>query len=250
MEFSWWTFGLQTINFIVLVWLLKVLLYGPVKAAIARRQTENLAAMEKTKEVEKLAQEEIAKFAAKSEEIEDARKEILAEARIVEARAYDKLIQEGRDEVSTMRGQAQKEIEKQKHQAQIEMRQGAADLAVILARHIIEQSRSADLNELFLNKIVAYLKSMEAAEFDQIKERIEDKVICVITAEELDTQTQKHWSEVIGHVFGQDLNFTYSCDPSLIAGAVVQLSDGAISFNWRDSLDQAKEALYQRTDKQ
>ena len=160
------------------------------------------------------------------------------------------MIQEGREEVSKLRDQAQKEIEKQNHQAQIEMRRGAADLAVILARHILEESSVADLNEFFLNKIVGYLNTMEPAEFNRITERIENEVINIVTAEELDVQNQNHWSKVIGGVLGPNVNFTYSCDNSLIAGAILQFPDGVVSFNWHDSLDRAKTALYERTDKQ
>jgi len=75
-------------------------------------------------------------------------------------------------------------------------------------------------------------------------------VISIVTAEELDAQIQKHWSKVIGSVLGPHVNFTYSCDRSLIAGAILQFPDGVVSFNWRDSLDKAKTALYERTDNQ
>ena len=40
MSFSWWTFGLQAVNFLVLVWLLRRFLFKPVTAMVARRKEE------------------------------------------------------------------------------------------------------------------------------------------------------------------------------------------------------------------
>ena len=33
MQFDWWTFALQVVNFLILVWLLQHFLYGPVQSA-------------------------------------------------------------------------------------------------------------------------------------------------------------------------------------------------------------------------
>ena len=46
MQFDLWTFGLQTVNFLVLVWLLKIFLYTPVAKIIERRQAGIRAAQD------------------------------------------------------------------------------------------------------------------------------------------------------------------------------------------------------------
>lgn len=248
MEFDLWTFGLQTVNFIVLVWLLKVFLYSPVMAAIARRQAENAQVMEKAQQAEKHAQSEIEKLNAKYEGIDEERKQILADARIAESRAYDKLIQQGREEVDKLRDLAQQDIEREYQKAKIEMRQGASDLAITLARHILTQSRSGDLNAMFLEKIIAHFKSITSAELNNIEDHLADGEVNIITAEKLDANTQKQWSGAIDNVFKKKPNFTFSVNHSLIAGANIQFPNGLISFNWRDSLDEIKATLYERAD--
>ena len=248
MEFDLWTFGLQTVNFVVLVWLLKVFLYSPVMAAIARRQAENTQAMENAQQAENLAQSEVKKLNAKYEEIDDERKKILAEARIAESRAYDKLIQQGREEVDKLRGLAQQDIEREYRKAEVEMRQGATDLAVTLARHILLESRSGDLNTMFLEKIIAHFKAITAAEFNNIEGHLGDGEVNIITAEKLDIKTQKLWNGEIGDLFKKPVNFIYSVDQSLIAGVNIQFPNGLIRFNWRDSLEEIKATLYERAD--
>ena len=248
MEFDLWTFGLQTVNFIVLVWLLKVFLYSPVMAAIARRQAENAQAMENAQQAEKRAQNKIEGLNAKYEEIDEERKQILADARIAESRAYDKLIQQGREEVDKLRDLAKKDIEREYHKAEIQMRQGASDLAITLARHILSESRLDDLNGMFLKKIVSHFQSITPAEFNNIEDHLADGEVNIITAEKLDVKGQKLWSNTIDNVFKKEMNFTFSVDASLIAGANIQFPNGLISFNWRDTLDEIKATLFERAD--
>ena len=40
MSFSWWTFALQAINFLILVWLLRRFLFKPVMAIVVQRKEE------------------------------------------------------------------------------------------------------------------------------------------------------------------------------------------------------------------
>ena len=47
MQFSWWTFLIQGVNFLVLVWLLQRFLYKPVAEVIARRREDTEAAERK-----------------------------------------------------------------------------------------------------------------------------------------------------------------------------------------------------------
>ena len=248
MEFDLWTFGLQTINFIALVWLLKVFLYSPVMAAIARRQAENALAMENAQQVEKLAQSKNEKLNAIYEKIDEERKQILADARIAESRAYDKLIQQGREEVDKLRDLAQQDIEREYHKAEVEMRRGATDLAITLARHILMESQSGDLNAMFLEKIIAHFKSITPAEFSNIEDHLTDGDLNIITAEKLNAATQKRWSKAIDSVFNSKASFTFSVNQSLIAGANIQFPNGLIRFNWQDSLDEIKATLYERAD--
>ena len=57
MEFSWVTFLLEAINFLVLVWLLKRLFYAPVKRTIAKRQAAIEQTLQDAKEARREADE-------------------------------------------------------------------------------------------------------------------------------------------------------------------------------------------------
>ena len=46
MQIDWFTFAAQVVNFLVLVWLMKRFLYGPILAAIAEREATIQASIE------------------------------------------------------------------------------------------------------------------------------------------------------------------------------------------------------------
>ncbi len=71
MSIDWWTLGLQTINALVLIWILSRFLFRPVSAIIAeRRQAARdeldraAEAMKEAKQVKQAAEAERADFAA------------------------------------------------------------------------------------------------------------------------------------------------------------------------------------------
>ena len=248
MQFDWWTFGLQTINFIILVWLLKIFFYGPVAAAIKRRQLENAAAMEKARAVEKAAEIERTKLTEKRDEIEAAREQMLEEARRAESQAYDKLMQDGQKEIARLRDLAREDIARESHKVRIELRQECADLAVTLARQILEESRLTGFSDIFLEKIIAHLKAMSPGDFKNLQGQLDGAVLGIITAEPLDAAAKKAWRSAIAAIFEKKIRLSFRVDAALIAGADLQFPNGLVRFNWRDSLSQAKAALYERAD--
>jgi len=249
MQFDWWTFGLQTVNFIILVWLLKIFLYAPVLRAIKRRQDENTALMDKARLAEKMAGEESEKFRAKRHEIEAAREQILEDARIDESRAHDKLMQEGHEEIARLKDIALKDIEREQNKARISVRQEATDLAVSLARNILEQSYASSLQDMFLEKIVAYLEALAPAEFKNLQDQLQDVGLTVISAEELNKENQDKWCRAINGVFRKEIQYEFRTDAGLIAGVNLKFANALLAFNWQASLQQAKDSLYEQADR-
>src|SRR5690242_10584284 len=60
MHPDWWTIGLQTINFAILVWLLHRFLYKPVLAMIDARKAEIRRQFDAAKEIEEKAKAQLA----------------------------------------------------------------------------------------------------------------------------------------------------------------------------------------------
>jgi len=246
MQFDLWTFGLQTVNFLILVWLLKIFLYTPVAKIIERRQAGIKAAQDDAERAKKNAENEAVQFKQKTDEIEAEREQIIAEARIAESKAYDDLIKQGQSEIAHMRDLAKRDIEREKNKAKSEIRRGATDLAISLSRQILAESANGNIDEYFLEKVKSHLKALPAADFQNLKSLLGDGTLTIISAEKLGTEIKQNWQGAIQEIFESEVKLTFSVDKKLIAGVNLQFPDGLLSFNWNDILEQAKSELDKR----
>jgi F-type H+-transporting ATPase subunit b len=62
MQFDWWTLALQTVNFLILVWLLHRFLYKPVLGIVDARRAEIDAQYADARKVEAKAQAELSEI--------------------------------------------------------------------------------------------------------------------------------------------------------------------------------------------
>lgn len=248
MQFDFWTFGLQTINFLILVWLLKIFLYTPVMKIIERRQAGIKAAQDDAECAKKNAENEVIEYQKKAEDINAERDQIIADARIAESKAYDDLIKQGQSEISHMRDLAQREIEREKNKAKSEIRRGATELAISLSRQILAESANGNIDKYFLEKVKSHLKALPAADFQNLKAQLDDGTLTIISAEKLGIEIRRSWQDVISELFETKAKLSFSVDKNLIAGVNLQFPDGLLSFNWNDILEQAKSELDKRAE--
>ena len=105
MQIDWFTVIAQIINFLILVALLKRFLYGPIIRAMDDRERRIASRLEEANRREQEAQEEIAAYRARREELEDAREDALARAREEAEKTRHELITSARAEIREMQQQ-------------------------------------------------------------------------------------------------------------------------------------------------
>jgi F-type H+-transporting ATPase subunit b len=243
MKFDWWTFALQAVNFLILVWLLQRFLFKPVKAIIARRKEEISHALTEAsaekESAERLRQEIEAKRsqigAERQKMIDDAREQLSAERR--------KMIEETRGEVEKVRDQAVKRLDEERDAASNELLERTVALATNLAERLLRELDNPSIEQPFLGRVIDYLNRLPAEERAQLISQSNADAILVKTAHTLGLQEQSQWHEQLAKWLGLDLSINFSADPTLIAGVEVTFPHAILRFNWRDSLAVALKEL-------
>lgn len=103
MHIDWVTVAAQIVNFLVLVWLLKLFLYKPITEAMARRETAIKARLDEAARMKTEADKRAADLAHEHEELEAKRQSLLTEARSEADALRRKLTAEARSEVEEKR---------------------------------------------------------------------------------------------------------------------------------------------------
>ena len=204
MHIDWWTLALQAVNFLVLVWLLTRFLYRPVRRIVEQRKAlvdQARAEAEKAKtdaeavrrhyeeEQAKLPQERQEMLKKAHDDLEEDRKKVLGTAK---------------DEADKMIAAAQASIEDERRDAVKSIEGDVAGLAASLAGQILKGSAGGSLNDVFLDRVEAELKSLPAEELKRLSGDLaeEGAKLSVVTVSALTPDEQARWMERLGTSLG------------------------------------------------
>jgi F-type H+-transporting ATPase subunit b len=237
MQLDWWTIGLQTINFGILVWLLRRFLYKPVLAMIGARRAEVRQQFDAAKEIEGKAKAQLAAVeterAGIAAEREAALKAAAAQAReMAEARQA-----QAEREAQALIGATRKTLAQEREKALDEARRLALDLGVDFAQRLLAEIPAHYRAEAWIERIENHLKSLSPAERDPLARQLADGTpLTVVTACALPPATADQWNERLRRSLGLSGGITFEVDPQLIAGAELRFPTAILRFSWQNAL--------------
>lgn len=157
MDFDLSVWLIQMANFLLLVFILKILFWKPASEFMAKRAryiADSLSdADAKRKEAEKLLLE----YEEKIRTYEDEARAILSRAERQSMEKREQLLAQAKEEARKLKSQADWEIKQTKMQAEDDLKRQVAELAVLAASKIINENMDSNLNralvEKFLDKV-------------------------------------------------------------------------------------------------
>jgi F-type H+-transporting ATPase subunit b len=244
MRFDLWTMALQTVNVLILIWLLQRFLFKPVLGLIARRRDEIEQSFEE-------AEEEMAKARGAEQRFEEQRQdlakrsdEILQQSHAKARDAYNETIEKGRQEAAQFLEAERRRIEDERRDALIELRDKAVELSIDLAGRLLGELDPATVSQAFLASIERHLRTMAADELSELRRQTEQGgTLLVVSALALDDTERQRWKEALVGILGGKTRIRFETDDDLIAGAELHFPNAVLRFSWRDKLAAARKSL-------
>jgi F-type H+-transporting ATPase subunit b len=239
MRVNWLNVLLQGVNFLVLVWILKRVLYARILAVIARRKAEverqlGDAAAEKARlHAERAKAEVMTAIAAKEGDkaLEVAHAQATAEAtRLQEAarREAEAIVESGRQRLAEERDEAARKLEA-----------AAARLSVSMAERLLAELEPGTVTALLLRRAIAHLDGITPARLAALRAELAHGDPAVATAVPLEPAERADAARRLAERLGVTTDHvTFVVDPALVAGAELRLPASAVAFTWRGALDQ------------
>jgi F-type H+-transporting ATPase subunit b len=241
MRIDWWTLALQTINALILIWLLARFLFKPVAAIIAERKALAARLIEDAEAVKttalKLDQEAEARLAEIA-----ARRNAALVAAAKEAEAEKAaLVAAAHVEIEKMRAAAEAKIERERAAGLRAQAEDARRLAVEIARRLFERlppdAQIAGFTE-GVAKALAALPDTTRAEFA--------KPNAVLRAPRALTDAENETLRgVLEKALGRSVDFSVEVDPSLIAGLELENAHVSLCNSFRADLNEIAARLRQ-----
>jgi F-type H+-transporting ATPase subunit b len=235
MHFDWSTLILQTVNVLILVWLLRRFLFRPVVSIVAERRkaAEKLLADAETARAQ--AQAQVEQTARQQQALTADSERILADARTAAETDRVARLERSRTDAAQVLDAAQATLEQQRGHIRRDLEMEARHLAVAIASRLLDRIPPSAVNAALLES----LGGLSAGEWRQLAEP--GDMLEVVTATPPDAATQAACTDMVRQRVGCPVHF--ATDPSLIAGVELRGPHARWHNNWRADLDRIAEEL-------
>jgi F-type H+-transporting ATPase subunit b len=249
MPIDWFTVIAQSINFVILLWLLKRFLYQPIVDGLDAREAKIAGILQEADKSKTQAHKLQSEYAQKLAAIEKKRREMLSTAK-EEADAERQLLLDAAhvaaDDMLRKRLAAlQHDLHNLKHDI---MLKSVAEVYA-LCRRILTELADSDLEALLFNKLLQRLQALDSKQTTELQRALTrtDNSIVVRSVFELSTNQKKRlqqfFQELLGTEKQTNITLSFSLLPDLINGIELSVSGWKLPWSMHNYLAQLQQHL-------
>lgn len=256
MQIDWFTVGAQTINFLLLVWLLKRYLYVPILKAIDARESHVAKVLSDADTIKSEAELERKLFDQKNFEINAKHDELLKESKMIACEKGEQIILNAHIKADDISKNRLLVLER-------ELQYYHDNIAVKSLKEIYEITRKvlADLADVKLEEkmfecFCKHLQSITPEEKNNLNKIIESgkSGLILYSAFELTPAKIKKTNAILQQVISPNINrhypLKYEIKPELISGIELRSNGWKIAWNSEDYLNVLQTNIKQLLDEQ
>jgi F-type H+-transporting ATPase subunit b len=230
MLIDWFTVAAQTINFLILVWLLKRFLYAPILAAIDARETKIAAELKDAAANKAQAQSERDDFRSKSEALERRRAELLREATDHAHAERQRLLDAARKDADALRAKLQAAVGSERLEAGRELVTRTQQEVFAVARKALADLAGTTLEDRIAEVFIGRLHEMRAKCNVAPGTASRPTSALVRSAFELPPPGRTAMENAVRAWLGTETRVTFETVPELISG--IELTAGGQKLAW------------------
>lgn len=246
MRIDWWTLGLQTVNVLVLVWLLSRFLFKPVANIIAERQAAAAAIMREAATARAAAEQARRQAADEAAAFDAQRSRRLSETSAEADALKSSLLAAARAEADTLRTDAARGIDSMRRDAAKADAARAAEFALDIAARLLARLPPSAQVTGFVEPLAAAVRALP----DENRRTLgtTGDSIRIVAPRTLSDAERQHCEAAIASALGHDLSIQVEVDPTLIAGLELAGAHVIVRNSFRHDLDTLKADLLSHDD--
>ncbi|MCJ7603013.1 MAG: F0F1 ATP synthase subunit delta [Desulfobulbaceae bacterium] len=245
MGIDWFTLCAQIINFLILVWLLKKVLYQPVLNAMAERQAKIAARLNEAEEKAAQAEHEKGKFLDLQQQLKSSVAGEMRRAKEEADQFRDELIASVRREIEQNRTQWLASLAREKESFLRETSMTIAKGFHKLANNTLRDLAGDDLEQRILAVFLSELGKLSQKDNEQISRHIAETGddVLVTSAFVLSDSLQDEINRRLGSIWGENLHNRFVVDESLLAGIHIEVAGKKIQWDAGNYLEKFEKDL-------
>lgn len=231
MTVDWLTVGAQALNFLVLVYLLKRFLYGPIVRAMARREEAIADRLQEVERQKQAAAAEAQRHREAREALEAQRDRLLARAREEADELRGTLDKALREEMDRTRERWRAGLEREQGAFLRDVRRHAAEEFEVLARRALADLASAELEAEMARVLVDRLADLDGERREALaRASASQEPLRVRSAFELPSPVKRSLTSALHERLGRELGVVYERAADVVCG--VEIRAGGLSLGW------------------
>jgi F-type H+-transporting ATPase subunit b len=236
MTIDWWTLGIQTVNVVILIWLLERFFWRPVAAMIEQRRASAQGILVDADSKHSQAIAALAEIEATRAGFAREREEILAAAHEAAERERTARLDEAAKEAASLEEGAKAAIEKEKALADKVWAERASRLAVEIAERLAARLDGPAVRAAFLSWLLKEIRTLP----DPVRQAVAENGVSLeaISATPLAPADQERYRERIGDAFGAHPLIVFKANPAIIAGLELHGPHLIVKNSWHADLTQ------------
>lgn len=234
MTIDWTSLALQTINVLVLLWLLQRFLYRPVLAVLEQRQAEVGERLAKSEAARLEAEAAKTAIAAEHASLAAQREQRLAQIQAEAEAARAARMQDVAAQSARLLDEARQQIDRERAEAESQLREHAATLATDFAARILKRVPAGVLTRAYLEDLATQSQALQALGAAELR---------VVSATPLAEDEAAAIQARLGPLLGEHpRQWRFEVDESLIAGLALHADDSVIAHSLAQDLERLKAA--------
>lgn len=244
MTFDLFTLAAQIVNFAILLVLLRVFLYGPVRDVMRRRERRIAEDREAAREAREEAEREKERLEREREELDRRRRQRERELDDEIAERREARLQEVERDAREARHALADAIEQERDAAIATLRRRSADLLAEELRRALHELADASLEREAVRVFRERLAELDDARVEELRRAREDGEVRIATAFAPEQELRDELVGAVRELLDDDVEPAFERDPALGFGVALQV--GGVRVGWSahgyaEGLDEAFE---------
>jgi F-type H+-transporting ATPase subunit b len=240
MRIDWWTLALQTVNVLILVWILSRFLFRPVASIIERRQAAAAKLLADAEEAKKQANAARESAEAEAARLAGTRSEALHAATAEAETERVAALAAARTEVEHLRSAAEADIQRERQADAAAASDRAARLAVDIAGKLLDRLPDAERVDGFIDGLAQALASLPPASREGLAAGQNARLKAPRSLNDAEIKSCRN---AFAKALGRPLDFSVDVDPDLIAGLELETPHAVVRNSFRADLSRIVEEL-------
>jgi F-type H+-transporting ATPase subunit b len=254
MLIDWFTVGAQSLNFIILVWLLKRFLYKPILNAVDAREKRIAAELADADAKKAEAQKERDEFQHKNEEFDQQRAALLSKATDEAKAERQRLLDDARKAADALSVKRQETLRTDAHNLNQAIRRRTQQEVFAIARKALTDLATTSLEERMGSVFTRRLREMDGNAKEGLAEVLKtaSAPALVRSAFDLPAEQRATIQNALNETFSAEVRVRFETAPDLVSGIELTTNGQKVAWSIADylvSLEKGVGELLKENDK-